>query len=73
LDYVAERLGFGTQKTEALLERILKENSSEADLVLDPFRNCGTKLQVAQLLNRWWKHTHRNYCDRITPCYRRLL
>jgi adenine specific DNA methylase Mod len=32
----AERLGYPTQKLEALLERIIKASSSEGDLVLDP-------------------------------------
>jgi hypothetical protein len=47
-------LGYGTQKPEALLERILKASSSEGDLVLDPFCGCGTTVQVAQRLNRRW-------------------
>jgi len=50
----AERLGYPTQKPEALLERILKASSSEEDLVLDPFCGCGTTVQVAQRLNRRW-------------------
>jgi len=49
-----EMLGYGTQKPEALLERILKASSNEGDLVLDPFCGCGTTVQVAQRLNRRW-------------------
>ncbi len=49
-----ERLGYPTQKPEALLERILKASSNEGDLVLDPFCGCGTTVQVAQRLNRRW-------------------
>jgi len=49
-----ERLGYPTQKPEALLERILKASSNEGDLVLDPFCGCGTTIQVAQRLNRRW-------------------
>lgn len=49
-----ERLGYPTQKPEALLERILKASSNEGDLVLDPFCGCGTTVQVAQKLNRRW-------------------
>ncbi len=49
-----ERLGYPTQKPEALLERILKASSNERDLVLDPFCGCGTTVQVAQRLNRRW-------------------
>jgi hypothetical protein len=50
----AERLGYPTQKPEALLERIIKASSNEGDLVLDPFCGCGTTVQVAQRLNRRW-------------------
>jgi hypothetical protein len=50
----AERLGYPTQKPEALLERIIKASSNEGDVVLDPFCGCGTTVQVAQRLNRRW-------------------
>lgn len=43
-----ERLGYPTQKPEALLERIIKASSNENDIVLDPFCGCGTTLAVAQ-------------------------
>ncbi len=49
-----ERLGYPTQKPEALLERILKASSNEGDLVLDPFCGCGTSIAAAQKLNRRW-------------------
>jgi DNA modification methylase len=49
-----ERLGYPTQKPEALLERILRASSNEGDVVLDPFCGCGTTVQVAQRLNRRW-------------------
>lgn len=49
-----ERLGYPTQKPEALLERILRTSSQEGDIVLDPFCGCGTTIQVAQKLNRRW-------------------
>jgi DNA modification methylase len=49
-----ERLGYPTQKPEALLERIIKASSNEGDVVLDPFCGCGTTVQVAQKLNRRW-------------------
>lgn len=49
-----ERLGYPTQKPEALLERIIKTSSHENDLVLDPFCGCGTTVAVAQRLNRRW-------------------
>jgi len=50
----AERLGYPTQKPEALLERIIKASSNEGDVVLDPFCGCGTTIAVAQKLNRHW-------------------
>ncbi|MDE0124653.1 MAG: DNA methyltransferase [Bryobacterales bacterium] len=50
----AERLGYPTQKPEALLERILEASSSEGDLVLDPFCGCGTTVAAAQRLKRRW-------------------
>jgi len=49
-----ERLGYPTQKPEALLERIVKASSNEGDLVLDPFCGCGTTIAVAQRLKRRW-------------------
>ena len=50
----AERLGYPTQKPEALLERIIQASSSEGDVVLDPFCGCGTTISVAQRLRRQW-------------------
>jgi DNA modification methylase len=50
----AERLGYPTQKPEALLERIIKASSNAGDLVLDPFCGCGTTIVVAERLNRRW-------------------
>jgi len=49
-----ERLGYPTQKPEALLERIIKASSKEGDLVLDPFCGCGTTIATAQKLKRRW-------------------
>lgn len=49
-----ERLGYPTQKPEALLERIVLASSREGDLVLDPFCGCGTSLVVAERLGRRW-------------------
>lgn len=51
---VAERLGYPTQKPEALLERIIKASSNKGDTVLDAFCGCGTTISVAQRLNRKW-------------------
>ena len=50
----SERLGYQTQKPEALLERIIQASSNEGDLVLDPFCGCGTTVAVAQRLKRRW-------------------
>ena len=49
-----ERLGYPTQKPEALLERIIRASSNPGDLVLDPFCGCGTALNVAERLKRRW-------------------
>jgi len=50
----AERLGYPTQKPEALLERIITASSNEGDVVLDPFCGCGTAIAVAHRLKRRW-------------------
>ena len=49
-----ERLGYPTQKPEALLERVILSSSNEGDVVLDPFCGCGTAIAVAERLNRRW-------------------
>ena len=49
-----ERLGYPTQKPEALLERIILASSNEGDVVLDPFCGCGTAVAVAERLGRKW-------------------
>ena len=49
-----ERLGYPTQKPEALLERIIQASSREGDMILDPFCGCGTTIAAAQKLNRRW-------------------
>lgn len=48
----SERIGYPTQKPEALLERIIKASSKEGDIVADFFMGGGTTLAVAQKLNR---------------------
>lgn len=50
----AERLGYPTQKPEALLERVIRASSDEGDVILDPFCGCGTTVQVAHRLSRRW-------------------
>lgn len=49
-----ERLGYPTQKPEALLERIIQASSNEGDVILDAFCGCGTTIAVAERLNRNW-------------------
>jgi DNA modification methylase len=49
-----ERLGYPTQKPEALLERIINASSNPGDVVLDPFCGCGTTVAVAERLKRRW-------------------
>jgi DNA modification methylase len=50
----AERMGYPTQKPEALLERIIKASSNEGDTILDAYCGCGTTVAVANKLNRQW-------------------
>ncbi|MBA3975077.1 MAG: site-specific DNA-methyltransferase [Candidatus Solibacter sp.] len=49
-----ERLGYPTQKPEALLERIIQTSSNEGDVVMDPFCGCGTAVAVAERSKRRW-------------------
>ncbi len=49
-----ERLGYPTQKPQALLERIIAASTNEGDTVLDPFCGCGTTVAAAQALKRKW-------------------
>lgn len=49
-----ERLGYPTQKPEALVERIISASSNEGDIVLDPFCGCGTTIAVAERMHRRW-------------------
>ena len=49
-----ERLGYQTQKPEALLERIITASSNNGDVILDPFCGCGTAIAAAHKLNRSW-------------------
>ncbi|MCY3914647.1 MAG: DNA methyltransferase [Chloroflexi bacterium] len=52
--HAKERLGYPTQKPEALLERIISASSNEGDIVLDPFCGCGTAIAAANKLGRNW-------------------
>jgi DNA modification methylase len=50
----SERIGYPTQKPEALMERIIKSCSNENDIIMDPFVGGGTAIVVADKLNRKW-------------------
>ena len=49
-----ENINYPTQKSEKLLERIIKASSNEGDLVADFFCGSGTTLSVAEKLGRKW-------------------
>lgn len=49
-----ERLGYPTQKPEALLQRIIEASSNPGDIVLDAFCGCGTTVNVAERMKRQW-------------------
>ena len=49
-----ERLGYPTQKPQALLERIIEASSKEGGIILDPFCGCGTAVAAAHKLKRKW-------------------
>ncbi len=49
-----ERMGYPTQKPEALIERIINASSNEDSIVLDCFVGSGTTAAVAERLGRRW-------------------
>lgn len=49
-----ERIGYPTQKPEALLRRIIEATTNEGDVVADFFIGGGTTAAVAQRLGRRW-------------------
>jgi DNA modification methylase len=49
-----ERLGYQTQKPEALLQRIIEATTNEGDLILDAYCGCGTTIAVAEKQHREW-------------------
>jgi site-specific DNA-methyltransferase (adenine-specific) len=67
-----ERLGYPTQKPEALLERIIRAASLPGDTVADFFCGSGTSIAVAERLGRRWIG-----CDEgpwsVQTCRRRLV
>jgi DNA modification methylase len=52
--HATERIGYPTQKPEALLERIIEAGANQGDTVADFFCGGGTTLAVAQKLGRRW-------------------
>ena len=54
VSWAPEKLGYDTQKPEALLERIIKSSSDEDSIVLDCFVGSGTTAAVAEKLKRRW-------------------
>ena len=65
-----QRLGYPTQKPEALLERIIRASSDEGGIVLDPFCGSGTTLAVAQRLGRGWVGIENHYLGIAYQRYR---
>ena len=49
-----EKVDYGTQKPEALLERIIKASSNKDSIVADFFGGSGTTAAVAEKLGRKW-------------------
>lgn len=50
----AERIGYPTQKPEALIDRIIRASSNEGDLIADFFCGSGTTAVSAEKLSRKW-------------------
>ncbi|MCB9809292.1 site-specific DNA-methyltransferase, partial [Candidatus Nomurabacteria bacterium] len=49
-----ERVNYGTQKPESLIERVIKISSNEDSIVADFFTGSGTTASVAEKLGRKW-------------------
>ena len=49
-----EDLEYPTQKPITLYERMIKASSNKGDLVMDPFCGCGTTIDAAHTLKRFW-------------------
>lgn len=52
--YPGENVGYPTQKSEKLLERIIEASTNKGDLVADFFGGSGTTLAVAEKMGRKW-------------------
>ena len=62
-----ERVGYDTQKPEALIERVLTMGSAPGDVVVDCFAGSGTTAAVAHKMNRRWLT-----CDVLTQTISRF-
>ena len=56
-----EDVGYPTQKTEALLRRVIAASTDPGDVVLDCFMGSGTTMAVAQQMGRSWIGCDANY------------
>lgn len=54
MPWSGERMGYPTQKPEALLDRLVVSATKPGDTVLDAFCGCGTTIAVAQRLGLHW-------------------
>ncbi len=54
MSFSSEKTGYATQKSEKLLERIIKASSNENSIVADFFGGSGTTAAVAEKLGRRW-------------------
>ena len=54
MSFSSEKTGYATQKSEALLERIIKASSNDNSVVADFFGGSGTTAAVAEKLGRRW-------------------
>lgn len=54
VSWAQEKVGYGTQKPERLLERIITSVTKEGDVVADFFVGSGTTAAVAERLGRSW-------------------
>ena len=70
-----ERMGFGTQKPEMLLKRIISAASNKGDYVLDYFSGSGTTICTAHKLGRKWIGVEmgEHFYDVILPRLKRIL
>jgi hypothetical protein len=54
VSFSREKTGYPTQKTQALIERIIRASSNPGDIVLDAFVGSGTTYAAADKLERRW-------------------